>query len=290
MNDITILAIFYNNGGVGRTTSTINIGACLAEEKERKTYMVDLDNAAFLSDALVIEEGSYIADIIREKRKVKKEDFGKTLTPNLYVLKNRRNEINDTLFNDFMESYKEYMEFRDENEGVERNKLFEEFNEILQKENGAKILDKSLILKLLFNEVKGDFLIFDCPQYYELPTLNVLRCADYLLCPLEMTPKGLGTLESILQVHKQTILVNPHLKLLGFFASKAKMNLRRFKQMIPVLKKQLGDLFFNATISENESIVSSQHKTVKKTIFEYGDIKAMQEYTNLTNEMLLKMQ
>lgn len=289
-----IIAIFYNNGGVGRTTTTVNISACLAEEKGEEAYAVDLDNAAFLSDALNVQGGSYIGDILREVRKVRKEDFGTTPTSKFFVLKNRRNEINDELFQNFIHTLTKYKADRDK--GViefdeEKDEILRDLEEASKDKDGnVKALDKTLILKVLFNKLEGDFLLFDCPQYYELPTLNVLRCADYLLCPLEMTPKGLGTLESILQVHKQTVLVNPNLKLLGFFASKAKMHLRRFKIMIPALKKQLGNLFFNATISENESIINSQRNDEKKTIFEYGDIKAIQEYINLTNEMLLKMQ
>lgn len=252
------IAIFYNNGGVGRTTSTINIGACLAAEKNKKVFIVDLDNAAFLTEALQIEGGNYIADVIREGRKLTEEDFGKTTTPNLFVLKNRRNEISDKLFQS-------------------------------TKSDGSKV-DNIFILKELFSKLNGDFIIFDCPQYYELPTLNVLAFADYMLCPLEVSPKGLDTLESMLHVHKQTAKVNPELKMLGFFGTKVEMHYRRFKKTIPILKKQLGELFFNATISKNEDIVTSQSKFLKQTVYEYGDVKAMQEFTNLTNEILLKIQ
>lgn len=45
-----------------------------------------------------------------------------------------------------------------------------------------------------------------------------------------------------------------------------------------------------ATISKNEDIVTSQSKFLKQTVYEYGDVKAMQEFTNLTNEILLKIQ
>jgi chromosome partitioning protein len=301
------IAVFFNNGGVGRTTTTENIGACLADEMKEIVYEVDLDNVALLTEFQNLKGGRYVADIIRElhlddatylkkvlqekeqlidesdlklagsaflnkmieikgvefvsdiikqKGKVRREDFATTPSPNLFVLKNRRNEINDKLFQ-------------------------------IKDENGV-LVDRTDILIHMFSDFKEGTIIFDCPQYFELPTLNALRCADYLLCPLEISPKGLGTLESLLDAYKQTLLVNPNLKLLGFFANKVKMNYRRFKQTFPILKKELGESFFNAYISENEHIVNSQ--AVKKTIFEYGDLKATQEYINLTNEIKIKMQ
>lgn len=250
------IAIFYNNGGVGRTTSTINIGACLAAEKNKKVILVDLDHAGFLTEALNVEGGSYIADVIREGRKLTEEDFAKTTTSNLLVLKNRANEINDKFF-----------QFTNDD---------------------GLVVDNVKVLKEMFSEVDADFILFDCPQYYELSALNILYFVDYMLCPLEISPKGLNTLKRILRVHEQTGKVNPELKMLGFFGIRVDMRKRRFKKTIPVLKKELGDRFFNAVISQNEEVVNSQGRN--QTVYEYGDIKAMQEFTNLTNEILLKTQ
>ena len=255
-SDNSVLAARDAKEAQTTTTQTINIGACLAAEKNKKVLLVDLDHAGFLTIASNAQGGSYIADVIREGRKLTEEDFAKTTTPNLLVLKNRPNEINDKFFQS-------------------------------TKSDGS-VVDNINVLRRMFSEVDADFILFDCPQYYELSTLNILYFVDYMLCPLEISPKSLNTLKRILKVHEQTGKVNPKLKMLGFFAIRVDMRKRRFKKTIPVLKKELGERFFNSIISQNEEVVNSQGKS--QTVYEYEDMKAMQEFSHLTNEILVKTQ
>ena len=146
-----VIAIANQKGGVGKTTTAVNLSACLAEAG-RKTLIIDCDPQGNTTQGLGVNKASLTQttyDVFLQTQKMY-DIIGENIYPNLDIL-----PANIDLA------------------GAEI--------ELIQ------VPDNSEILKQAIAEIKADyeFILIDCPPSLSLLTINALTAADTVLVPLQ---------------------------------------------------------------------------------------------------------
>ena len=170
-----IYAISNHKGGVGKTTSTINIGAALANKK-KKVLLIDLDPQANLTQSLGIKESEItIYDNLKGEQLISPIEY----KSNLYVLP---------------------------------SSLDLSAAEIeLSSEPGREYILKEILVRL---KDKYDYILIDCPPSLGLLTINALTAADFVIIPMqaEFLPlRGLAKLNEVIEKIKARL--NPNLEI-----------------------------------------------------------------------------
>lgn len=158
-------------------------------------------------------------------------------------------------------------------------------SELAQKVGGERVLFK--ILKQIENEF--DFTIIDCPPAKNTLVANALVASNFVLIPAEPEPyayKGALVISSLVNEIKE--YYNPKLEIPGIFISKSNPRRTITKAIKEAIKQETGDLLFDTDIRIDVSIPESQ--AAEKTILQYNpESNAVQDYTELTNELLKKI-
>ncbi len=213
-----IIAIANQKGGVGKTTTAINLSACLAE-MEQKVLTVDFDPQGNATSGLGFEKGY--------------------LDKSVYDLLMGEININDCIIK---EIYK--------NLDILPSDINLSGAEI-------ELLDEANNQKLLANELykikdQYDYIIIDCPPSLNLLTINALTAADTVLVPIQCEYYAL---EGLTQVLKTIDLVkkklNPQLELEGvvFTMYDARTNLSL--EVVENVKNHLNRTIYKTIIPRN---------------------------------------
>ena len=164
MRDTKIIAVAIMKGGVGKTTSVLNIGAALAA-KGHKTLLIDLDPQYNLSLALGVEEAQ---DNIYTAIKAKVAPPALEVTDNLYLIPSA------------LELGRGEVEFNSE---YERERLLKKLLQPIKKDY--------------------DFIIIDCPPSLGILTVNAIVASDYIISPIEssyLALKGYAILSESIEI------------------------------------------------------------------------------------------
>lgn len=251
MKTISVVNI---KGGVGKTTSAINICACLQEEGY-KVLLADLDrqgNASMHLKAYSDDDKStyevLVGKDVNTKDVIKKTDYeGFDILPG---------------------------------------------NEFLDYAEKEILLDTTRSqhnrFKKALEQVKADydFCIIDCPPRMNIITVNALVASDEVVVPTTADNYAISgymkLVQSILEVKEE---FNPSLILKGCFVTMdndSAIN-RDVKQ---AFNEMLKDKYFKTTIRFNRQINRSTHEQVP-VVFGYRKSNASQDYRNLVKEMFL---
>ena len=256
-----IIAFSNHKGGVGKTTSTINIGASLAQTY--KVLLLDLDPQANLTQSLVkdkdLENISSIYDYIKEFRLRSDDTLNLSINPlciksNLYV-------IPATL------------------------DLTAAEIEICAETGRERIINEIL------SEIKKDYdyILIDCPPSLGILTINALSAADLVVIPTtaEYLPmRGLAKLTEVVKKIKSRI--NNKLDIGCVFLTKFDSRKILNREILEKLKQYFGNKLMETKISVG--IVLAEAPSQKKDIFSYNEAsKAAKEYDSLTQEILEKV-
>ena len=249
-----IIAIANQKGGVGKTTTSVNLAASLGV-LEKKVLLIDADPQANASSGLGIdvesvEIGSYQ---VLEHSATPEEATVSCSAPNVSVIPAHIDLVAIEI-------------------------------ELVDKENREYMLKKAL------ESVKDkyDYILIDCAPSLGLLTLNALTAADSVVIPiqceyfaLEGLGKLLNTIKSVQKIH------NPNLDIEGLLLTMYDSRLRLSNQVVEEVQKHFNDMVFETIIQRN--IKLSEAPSFGESIIAFdATSKGATNYLSLAEEIIKK--
>lgn len=249
-----IIAIANQKGGVGKTTTAINLSACLGV-LEYKTLLVDSDPQANATsgvglDPYTTDTGTY--EILTEQANIQSA-IKSTNSPNLDILPANLELIGAEI--DLVEAEKrEY-------------KLAEALNQV--KDN-------------------YDFIVIDCAPSLGLVTLNALTASDSVMIPVQceyFALEGLGKLLNTVKIVQSGL--NTALSVEGILLTMYDTRLRLANQVVEEVRVHFQDLVLNTVIHRNTRLGEAPSHG-ESIILHDATCKGSVNYLNLAREILQK--
>lgn len=247
-----VLALCNQKGGVGKTTSTVNIGAALAEQGQR-VLMVDLDPQAALTAYWGLEEPPP--------------------DPTLYrVLSDGRTPARDAL-----RSVRPAIDIipSDIDLAAAEIELF-------------SALGRERILKEALEPLDSayDFVLIDCPPNLGLLTINALVTAHGIIIPLQCEYFALRGLAMLLDtLHKVKRRLNPSLEITGILPTLYNSRTRHAREVLDEVRAMFGERVFDTVV--RTSIRFAESTLAHQPILEYApNHPGAQAYRSLAKEIL----
>jgi chromosome partitioning protein len=246
-----VISIITEKGGVGKTTTSIHLGASFAESG-KKTLLIDFDAQRNLSIGYKIDK-----------------DFAYT--------------IKDFLNGDFKN-----FELTQKNDNLfilsgDRN--------IENKKYTRDILSKNLqvLNQLNFDYVLIDCPPRPITEEIGLGEI-ALNASDYIISPIEAEEYSIeGINELIPSVNRIKAKYNPKLAFLGFFFNKVNENTINFRKFRRIAQNEAKDYFFNSYIRQDVSVEKAKSKG--ETVYETApNSRVAIDYKELVKELIKKMQ
>ncbi len=245
-----IIAIANQKGGVGKTTTAINLSASIAVN-EKKVLLVDLDPQANSTSGIGLNKNkNSVYDVLINQHLITTIVI-KTDMPNLDLLPSNINLVGAEI-------------------------------ELVDLENRESVFAKSVL------DVKEnyDFIIVDCPPSLGLLTLNGLTAADSVIIPVQceyFALEGLGQLLNTINIVKKHY--NPKLEIEGVLLTMFDVRLRLSHQVADEVRNYFGDKVYNTVISRNVKL--SEAPSYGKPAILYDAIATgTQNYIELAVELL----
>lgn len=245
----TVISLLNHKGGVGKTTSAINIGAGLVELKQR-VLLVDLDPQANLTLSLGIG---------RQAVTIYESLMGESdLAPVQY------HENLDVVTSSLDLS------------SAEMELVNEAGREFILRELFAGVSDQY------------DFIIVDCPPSLGLLTLNALTSSQQVIIPLQtefLAMQGLAKIKQVIQ--KVKLRLNKQLHISGVLATMYDQRKVLNRDVVETIKKYFGPLVFETYIRDNVALAEAPAQ--QQDIFSYAPTSnGAEDYLALCKEILAR--
>lgn len=229
-----ILALANQKGGVGKTTTAINLSAALAADGKR-VLLVDADPQANASSGLGVD--------IRDLQASIYECLVNGLDPHEAVIKTEVEHL------DLIPSHIDLV-------GAEIEML--------------NLPDREQLLKRVLQQVRGDYdyILIDCSPSLGLITVNALTAADSVIIPVQcefFALEGIAKLLNTIKIIKSQL--NPNLSIMGFVLTMYDNRLRLSNQVLDEVKRHFGDMVFRTVIARNVRL--SEAPSHGQTILDY---------------------
>jgi chromosome partitioning protein len=250
-----VIAVANQKGGVGKTTTTANLGAALAR-KGHRVLLIDMDPQGNLTSAVGASKTAEqtIADALLDHRvplpalPVGNGSGNLSVIPATLALASA--------------------------EAALMNKLGREqrLRDQIARQGGAY-----------------DFVLVDTPPSLGLLTINAMVAANYVLVPTEARFFSLQGLQMIEESVEEVLYLNPKLKVIGIVLSKLDRRLREEKQVAEYLRERWGVLVFDTEIGTSSKVLEAS--SAGRTVFGYvGAERASEMYSQLAEEVLRRGQ
>lgn len=246
----SIIAILNHKGGVGKTTTTINLAAAL-QQKGKKILVIDLDGQANLTESFgcSIEEPNTIYGAMKGEYPLPliKTESGITLIPSCLDLSAAESELIN--------------------------------------EPGREMILKQLINKLS-KENKFDYILIDCPPSLGLLSLNALTAADFLIIPVQaqfLAMRGMAKIMNVINIVQERL--NPNLKIGGIVITQYDKRKTLNKSVTEIINESFCDKVFKTIIRDNVALAEAPING--KNIYEYNkNSNGAKDYMALAGEVI----
>lgn len=245
-----IISIANQKGGVGKTTTAINLSASVAAA-ENRTLLIDIDPQANSTSGLGLEgKDKSVYEVLVSTEEIQ-NCISSTYMPFLDILPSTINLV-----------------------GAEVELVNIDRRESLLKNSLESIRDNY------------DFIFLDCPPSLSILTLNALTASDSVLIPVQceyFALEGLGQLLNTINIVKKHF--NPELVIEGVLLTMYDTRLRLSNQVADEVKKYFGEKVFDTVIHRNVRV--SEAPSYGKPVILYDAISTgAQNYISLATELM----
>lgn len=249
-----IIAIANQKGGVGKTTSSINLAASLAV-LEYKTLLVDADPQANSTSGIGYDPRSIKASVY--------ECLINDLDPHQAI------QTTDTPNLDLLPAHIDLV-------GAEIEMI--------------NLHEREYKMKRVLDQVKNqyDFIVIDCSPSLGLITINALSAANSVIIPVQceyFALEGLGKLLNTIKIVQNRL--NTDLEIEGILLTMYDVRLRLSNQVVEEVKLHFNDLVFDTIIQRNTRLSEAPSFGVS-VIMHDANCKGAINYLNLAREILEK--
>lgn len=248
-----IIAIANQKGGVGKTTTAINLGACLAVA-EKKTLVVDIDPQGNATSGLGVEDResrATVYDILIEGKSVSDTRVQGVHFPCLDLVPSTRDLVGAEI-------------------------------ELVETPNRERVLGRAL------NEIRDeyDYILVDCPPSLGLLTLNTLTAADSVMIPIQCEFYALEGLSQLLNTVRLVQRgLNPELDIEGVLLTMFDRRLNLSKQVAAEAREYFGTKVYRTSIPRNVRLAEAP--SFGEPILLYDVLSAgAQAYLALASEII----
>jgi chromosome partitioning protein len=251
-----VLAVINNKGGVGKTTSAVNLAAWFAR-MGNETLLVDFDPSAGASIHLGFDPGAKSAPTLCDYLIARERGLGEFIHP--------------TALNGLS--------------CLPSEPSLGEFYEEVQQGDGVEFfLDREKF------PGKFQFVVCDCPPNMGSLALNALSLGDYAVVPVQTQYLSLPGLDMTLEVvDKAQRRINPRLKVLGFFGTHFDRRTTVAQQVLDLLRKRFGKRMFKTVIGVNSKLIEAFH--ARQPVLLYAPrARGSEDYQQLAKEMLKRIE